>query len=270
MQTILSALPALLLALLRHGLTAAGLQGVLSDTAETELLGAFAVIIGLVWSVTRAAKIKKEDAAEAAAKAQAQADRTGPHGTQILPLLLWGLVLGSLVIVTAGCGNTRATRRIVSVKHTVLGIDVAQSMNSGVMPAFRIGLVRSFWQEVPVETNVLYAPEYVASTVADVKLTHQQVNEDTATGARGVKALGDVLSPATHAPTNSPPPPPNPILDTLSLKVPTPASSNASPPAPAKPAPPAPPTNTPPAASAPPAPLPAPAAPGSLRIPGSR
>lgn len=239
MQTILSALPALLLALLRHGLTAAGLQGVLSETAEAELLGAFAVLIGLVWSVVRSAKLKRQDAAEAAAKAQAQADRTGPHGTQIVPLLLWGLVLGSLVIVTSGCGNTRSTRRIVSVKHTVLGIDVAQSM-SGAMPAFRIGLVRSFWQEIPVETNTLYAPEYVASTVADVKLTHQQVNEDTATGARGVHALGEVMAPATHAnapasPTNTPAAP-RPTPAPGPTNAPTAAPSTNAPPAPPPPA----------------------------------
>lgn len=243
MQTILAALPAILLALLRHGLTAAGLKGVLSETAENELLGAFAVLIGLGWSVVRAVQLKREDAAKA------QADGTGPHGTQILPLLLLGLVLGSLVILTPGCGNTRATRRIVSVKHTVLGIDVAQSINSGVMPAFRIGLVRSFVQEIPVETNTLYAPEYIASTVADVKLTHQQVNEDSATGARGVNALGQVLSPATHA--NAPASPTNT-------------------PAPARPAPA---TNAPPAAltSRPPASAPSTNPPsGSLRLPPSR
>lgn len=230
MQTILSALPAILLSLLRHGLTAAGLSGILTDQAETELLGAFAILIGLIWSVVRAVKVKREDAAEAASKAS------------VVAIFL----IGTAAFLVTGCGNTRATRRIVSVKHTVLGIDVAQSMNSA-MPAFRIGLVRSFWQEVPVETNALHAPEYVASTVADVKLTHQQVNEDTATGARGVRALGEVLTPATHAPanpTNTPPP--------------------------TKPAPAPLTTNTPPAA---PAPVPAPAAPpppGSLRIPPGR
>ena len=56
---------------------------------------------------------------------------------------------------------------------------------SGGTPAFQIGLVRSFWQEVPVGTNAMYAPDYQAAVDADVKLNHQVVSEAFRSG-RGV------------------------------------------------------------------------------------
>ena len=231
MQTLLSALPAILVSLFRHALTAAGLSGVLTDDTSTELAGAIAVLLGLAWSIWSGVRLKRAESV----LADPPADKTGPHGTQILGLIVFWFCLGLLGFFFTGCANQRSTKRIVSVKHTVLGLDVAQSMNS-MMPAFRLGLVRSFWQEIPVETNQIFAPEYVASTVADVQLTQQKVNEDSATGSRGVDALRAVLAPppSTNAPpsTNSPTATaPNSKLPTSNPQLPAPHAPPPAPPA---------------------------------------
>jgi hypothetical protein len=87
------------------------------------------------------------------------------------------LIVAAVALCVAGCANTRATSRIVSVKHTVFGLDVASDPTSGGTPAFRLGLVRSYWQEVPTSTNRVYAAPLASFTEADVKLSNQHVTE---------------------------------------------------------------------------------------------
>lgn len=87
-------------------------------------------------------------------------------------------------VALVGCANRRDTVRIVAVKETIWGVKVGTAPSGGT-PAFQIGLVRSFWQEVPVGTNAMYAPDYQAAVDADVKLNHQVVSEAFRSG-RGV------------------------------------------------------------------------------------
>lgn len=87
-------------------------------------------------------------------------------------------------VALVGCANNRGTVRIVAVKETIWGLKVSPSAQSG-SPGVQIGLVRSFWQEVPVSTNQIYAPDYQAAVDADVKLNHQVVSEAFRSG-RGV------------------------------------------------------------------------------------
>lgn len=94
------------------------------------------------------------------------------------PALTAAALLGFL---GAGCANTRATPRIVSVKHTVFGLDVAQDPAGGGLPAFRLGLVRSYWQEIPTGTNPVYAAPITSSTDANIKLSQQTVTEKIST-----------------------------------------------------------------------------------------
>lgn len=90
---------------------------------------------------------------------------------------------GFIILAAAlvGCANTRSTVRIVAVKETVWGVKVGTAPSGGT-PAFQLGLVRSFWQEVPVSTNQIYAPDWKAEVDADVKLNHQLVNEHFGSG----------------------------------------------------------------------------------------
>ena len=90
-------------------------------------------------------------------------------------------VLVLLAAVACGCANTRSTNRIVSIKHTVFGLDVSQDPTAGGTPAFRLGLVRSYWQEIPTATNPVYAAPLVSGTKADIKLSDQTVSEDIST-----------------------------------------------------------------------------------------
>ena len=86
-----------------------------------------------------------------------------------------------------GCANSRSTARIVAVKETVWGVKVGASPAGGT-PAFQIGLVRSFWQEVPVATNHMHAPDWRAEVDADVKLNHQVVKEHFGAGRGATNA----------------------------------------------------------------------------------
>ncbi len=90
--------------------------------------------------------------------------------------------------LVAGCANSRGTTRIVSVKSTVWGIDVGTAPTGG-MPAFKIGLVRSFWQEVPVSTNAIHAPDWRAEVDANVKLNHQVITEHFGAGRGATNSI---------------------------------------------------------------------------------
>lgn len=100
-------------------------------------------------------------------------------------------MIRTLIILLAsclcGCANTRSTSRIVAVKETIWGVKVGASPAGGT-PAFQIGLVRSFWQEVPVGTNAMHAPDWRAEVDADVKLNHQIVNEQFGAGRGATNA----------------------------------------------------------------------------------
>jgi hypothetical protein len=98
----------------------------------------------------------------------------------ILPIVVLALCVG--------CANSRGTTRIVSVKSTVWGIDVGTAPTGG-MPAFKIGLVRSFWQEVPVSTNAIHAPDWRAEVDADVKLNHQKITEHFGAGRGATNSI---------------------------------------------------------------------------------
>ena len=91
------------------------------------------------------------------------------------------------VAVLCGCANSRSTARIVAVKETIWGVKVGASPAGGT-PAFQIGLVRSFWQEVPVATNQMHAPDWRAEVDADVKLQHQIVTEHFGAGRGATNA----------------------------------------------------------------------------------
>jgi hypothetical protein len=86
-----------------------------------------------------------------------------------------------LAWIFAGCANTRSTARIVAVKETIWGVKVGASPAGGT-PSFQIGLVRTFWQEIPVATNAVWAPDWRADVEADVKLQHQIVDEHFGAG----------------------------------------------------------------------------------------
>lgn len=90
-------------------------------------------------------------------------------------------LLVMLAACLVGCANSRSTVRIVAVKETIWGVKVGAAPSGGT-PAFQIGLVRSFWQEVPIATNHIYAPDWTAQVDADVKLSHQVVNEHFGSG----------------------------------------------------------------------------------------
>lgn len=93
----------------------------------------------------------------------------------------------TMAVVLVGCANSRSTARIVAVKETIWGVKVGASPAGGT-PAFQIGLVRSFWQEVPVATNLMHAPDWRAKVDADVKLHHQVVNEHFGAGRGATNA----------------------------------------------------------------------------------
>lgn len=87
----------------------------------------------------------------------------------------------TMAAALVGCANSRSTARIVAVKETIWGVKVGPSPAGGT-PAFQIGLVRSFWQEVPVATNAMHAPDWRSEVDADVKLNHQIVTEHFGAG----------------------------------------------------------------------------------------
>lgn len=98
----------------------------------------------------------------------------------ILPLLA--------LLAICGCSNARSTTRIVSVKSTVWGVDVGAAPTGGT-PSFKIGLVRSFWQEVPVATNAIHAPDWRAEVDADLKLNRQVVTEHFGAGRGATNSI---------------------------------------------------------------------------------
>lgn len=106
-----------------------------------------------------------------------------------------------LALLTGCFGRTPSN--ITSFKTTVLGLDVSQSPGTGMTPAFRLGLVRSYYQSIPTSTNgTIHAPEFVSSVTADVGLTKQRVSEDFASGARGVAGLTNIIQTGYGSMTN--------------------------------------------------------------------
>ena len=85
------------------------------------------------------------------------------------------------LLAFTGCANTRSTERIVMVKHTVFGLDISSDPATGGTPSIRLGLVRSFWEEIPTSTNRVYVAPLRSTTEADIHVTSQHVSEDLST-----------------------------------------------------------------------------------------
>jgi hypothetical protein len=96
-----------------------------------------------------------------------------------------GFILGGMVTLT-GCMSA-TNRNIVAVKSTVLGFDVSSDPQSQI-PHVRLGLVRNFYQVIPVAIATsnnaasVQTPNYATSMAADMGLTSQQGAEEFATG----------------------------------------------------------------------------------------
>ena len=72
---------------------------------------------------------------------------------------------------------------ILAVKDTVLGVDIGSSNPQTYH--MRIGLVRRFYQRIPVGTNAIFAPDYATAVDGGVGLTHQNAKEMFRTGQFG-------------------------------------------------------------------------------------
>ena len=78
------------------------------------------------------------------------------------------------LLLALACGCVTAPR-IAASKSTVLGLDI--STDSGGLPHVRLGLIRYFYQELPVSTNAIHVPNWSADVSADVGLTRQTAHE---------------------------------------------------------------------------------------------
>jgi hypothetical protein len=97
-------------------------------------------------------------------------------------------LLGLMAAILLPACNTAPRRDIIAVKSTVLGFDVSADAVSQI-PHVRLGLVRNFYQMIPVaigsSSNTLASvqtPNYATSMAADMGLTSQQGAEEFATG----------------------------------------------------------------------------------------
>lgn len=90
------------------------------------------------------------------------------------------LAIAALCLFCAGCITIR-TDAIVSAKATTFGLDISSDPSSG-SPHVRFGLVRWFYQSIPVATNQLFAPDYHSDVDATIGLTSQSVHETFTTG----------------------------------------------------------------------------------------
>lgn len=100
------------------------------------------------------------------------------HRVKTLPIS--SLCLCASVVALSSC--VIRPGHIAAEKVTVLGFELSPSSATG-YPAVRLGLVRHFFQQVPVSTNRLYAPAYSASMNASLAPLSQTAREDFATGA---------------------------------------------------------------------------------------
>ena len=85
----------------------------------------------------------------------------------------------ALAMLITGCVTSH--ENIVAVKTTTLGFDVSGDPGTYV-PHVRLGLIRNFYQVVPVGTNAMFAPSYAASMSADMRIADQTASEDFAAG----------------------------------------------------------------------------------------
>jgi hypothetical protein len=135
------------------------------------------------------------------------------------------LAIGAGLLLTA-C-NTAPRRDIVAIKSTVLGFDVSADAGTQI-PHVRLGLVRSFYQVIPVAMSTsntvasVETPNYATSMTADMGLTSQQGSEEFATGnaadlqtkdkttaqigAAKLRAVATVFTPAGAVPVIIPAP----------------------------------------------------------------
>ena len=97
-------------------------------------------------------------------------------------------LLGLMAAILLPACNTAPRRDIVAVKSTVLGFDVSADASSQI-PHVRLGLIRNFYQVIPVAmgsssntTAFVATPNYATSMAADMGLTSQQGAEEFATG----------------------------------------------------------------------------------------
>lgn len=100
----------------------------------------------------------------------------------------------------SGCVNPG---NIVAYKTTVLGFDVSYD-SASTSPHVRLGLVRSFYQQIPVSTNKVYAPDYATRMDATLAATKQFGEEGFGSG-NGVVAAILVGQGTNSVGTNIPP-----------------------------------------------------------------
>lgn len=74
----------------------------------------------------------------------------------------------------SGCVSINSSKRsIKAYKTTVFGLDLSPGQYIHV----RIGLVRHFYQEIPIYTNQIYYPNYNSSVDSDVSWNTSNVKE---------------------------------------------------------------------------------------------
>ena len=91
-----------------------------------------------------------------------------------------GLASLAALLLTAGCQTLPSESGILAVKDTVCGVDIGSSQPQTYH--IRIGIVRRFYQFLPVSTNVLHVADYATSADGGVGLTHQNAKEAFRTG----------------------------------------------------------------------------------------
>ena len=111
-------------------------------------------------------------------------DRFTPYGVVLL------LVIAILMLLGGGCVPRPARTDILSVTESLVGIDISQSAANNT-PHIRFGYIRTQFHLVPTGKEPVYAPPVQNSMEVDVKILHQNIDEDFATG----EAVHAVVAP---------------------------------------------------------------------------
>lgn len=88
------------------------------------------------------------------------------------------LILVALCLT--GCHLSAPDGRIIGVTSACIGINIGQS-SADVVPHIQLGYTRSSFNIVPTGTNI-FAPAVMNSMALDNTISHQQIDENFATG----------------------------------------------------------------------------------------
>ncbi len=93
---------------------------------------------------------------------------------------LLAIILFSVAMLFAGCRLGPPDGRIVSVTSSTVGISIGQN-SADAVPHIKLGYERITYNIVPTGSNV-YAPAVLTSMALDNTFSHQQIDENFATG----------------------------------------------------------------------------------------